>query len=404
MSVTPDEIASEAARRVAAAADHPTLVAWAAEERYKEQLRRKIRRDLDAEERPKHEPLRALTVGELFAEPPPNYLVDQLLPQGALAELVGDSESLKSFWAIDLGLSVAANRDEFFGLRIVKDGPVLYIAAEGGGAFQYRVRAWGHEHGIDVTNVPFHTIKSPLNLLDPAFQEQVREIVLDVKPVLIIVDTLHRCIPGAEENSSKDIGTVVGFATKLQDESRAAVLFLHHPPKSDPAGRGRGSSALYYAADTEISAVVDGDTAPDGTKVVAFTVVKQKDDAKVSFKVKNVVVDVHDERGQALAHESGRALKSCVLRLATDEEVEAASRSGSGALVDKIAGFVWAHPGHTRDEIREAVKTSTKKCVAALDELMDAGRIRKVPRKDGRVTRDEYHVVEEVQQWQDPGM
>src|SRR6185369_15499141 len=106
---------------------------------------------------------------------------------------------------------------------------------------------------------------SPVNLRDIEFQLELQAIVTKIKPVLIIVDTLHRCIPGAEENSSRDIGEVVGFATQLQAKYRTAVLFLHHPLKGSPDGRGRGSGALYYAADTELNAVVDGDENLDGT-------------------------------------------------------------------------------------------------------------------------------------------
>jgi len=75
---------------------------------------------------------------------------------------------------------------------------VLYVAAEGAGAFQYRVRAWGAEHGEDVTTFPFRTITAPLNLRDPKFQAELEAIIDDVKPVLIFVDTLHRARRGRE--------------------------------------------------------------------------------------------------------------------------------------------------------------------------------------------------------------
>jgi hypothetical protein len=108
---------------------------------------------------------------------------------------------------------------------VVKHGPVLYVAAEGGGAFQYRIQAWATEHSVDLTTVPFHSIVSPINLLDGTFQQELQAIVTDVQPILIIVDTLHRATPGAEESSSQDLGVVVNFATRLQALSPCAVMF-----------------------------------------------------------------------------------------------------------------------------------------------------------------------------------
>ena len=276
--------------------EQQALAAHAAEERARrkktleetaldvERARRAARKIVDAEERPPRPPIRALSVAELLERPTPDYLIDQLLPEGAFAELVGDSESLKSFLSIHFGLSIASGRPDVFGLRIVRHGPVLYIAAEGAGAFQFRLRAWGDEHDIDITKVPFFTIAAPINLRDLLFQAELERIVGEVQPVLIVVDTLHRCLPGADENSARDLGEVVGFATRLQAQSGCCLLFLHHPPKSDPAGRGRGSGALYYAADTELNSMIEGAEQPDGTKIVTVSVKKQKDDAKLSSR------------------------------------------------------------------------------------------------------------------------
>jgi hypothetical protein len=158
-----------------------------------EGARRQARRHWDAVERPPYEPLKALTPRELFARPRPEWRIAQLLPDGALAELVGDSESLKSFIAIHMGLAVASGRVDFFNYK-VKQGAVLYIAAEGAGAFQFRLRAWAHHHNVDIREVPFRTIAAPVNLRDSGFQDELRQIVAEVKPALIVVDTLHRCI------------------------------------------------------------------------------------------------------------------------------------------------------------------------------------------------------------------
>jgi hypothetical protein len=335
-------------------------------ETWVEEIKEEARSRARAQRQPPHDPLRALSVPELFALPRTDYLVDQWLPEGALAEFVGDTGTLKSFVAIDLGLTIASDsQSDFHGLPVLKHGPVLYIAAEGAGAFQYRLRAWGAQHKVDVTSVPFFTIIAPVNLRDAAFQAELAAIVADKKPLLIIVDTLHRCIPGAEENSSRDIGEVVGFSQQIQAQVGAAVLFLHHPPKSDPSGRGRGSSALYYAADTEWSAVQEGEDREDGTKIINVSVVKQKDDSNTSLKLVNRIVPVLDQHGGQMCRDSGRDLTSCVLEIATDEDVAAAA----DVLPQKILAFLREHPGSTTDEIRAGVKVKKVTVAATLETL-----------------------------------
>ncbi len=361
-----------------------------------ERARRYAKRLVESEEQPAHPPLRALTIQELFDRPTPDYLVDQLLPVGALAELVGDSETLKSFVAIHLGMAIATKQSEFFGLQVVKHGPVLYIATEGAGSFQFRLRAWGTAHNVDIRTVPFFTIASPINLRDAGFQRELEQIVSTVRPVVIIVDTLHRCIPGAEENSSRDLGEVVGFATRLQAESGAAVLFLHHPPKSDPSGRGRGSGSLYYAADTEINAVLEGDERADGTKVIVVSVKKQKDDAKVSLTLTNRIVPVLNEHGGEMAYESGRKITSCILVRASETEVAAAKEGPVNDMAQRVMEFVRANPGSTVPEIRSGVKASKVLVRQAIEDLEANKVLARTDVKRGRAWAVEYRVAVEA--------
>ena len=44
------------------------------------------------------------------------------------------------------------------------------------------LRAWGTEHDVDITGVPFYTIAAPINLRDVTFQEEVRQIASRCHP------------------------------------------------------------------------------------------------------------------------------------------------------------------------------------------------------------------------------
>ena len=97
-------------------------------------------------------------------------------------------------------------------------------------------------HDVDPLSLSdtFRVINMPVNFRDPTFQQELRAIVDEMHPILIVPDTRARCTPGADENSSKDMGEVVNFCSQLQ-QTAAAVAFIHHPTKKDPSGGGRGS-------------------------------------------------------------------------------------------------------------------------------------------------------------------
>jgi hypothetical protein len=78
------------------------------------------------------------------------------------------------------------------------------------------------------------------------------------KVVLIVIDTLSRALHGGDENSSKDMGSIVAATSLLRSETAAHILWVHHIP-IDGAERLRGHGALLGAMDTTISVVKQAD-------------------------------------------------------------------------------------------------------------------------------------------------
>jgi hypothetical protein len=129
------------------------------------------------------------------------------------------------------------------------------------------VEAWQQDH---VTNAPPVTwLPVAVNLLDDIAVEALEQVVNELQPVLVVIDTLARCIIGGDENSSRDIGRAVEAAERLRRTSFACVLFIHHTGKDESAG-ARGSSALRAAVSTEIECRLADD-------VVTVKETKQRD-------------------------------------------------------------------------------------------------------------------------------
>jgi hypothetical protein len=77
----------------------------------------------------------------------------------------------------------------------------------------------------------------------------------EIKPAMIVVDTLHRFLQG-DENSAQDAKTMLDACNRLMQEFGCSVLLVHHTGVSDEAQhRARGSSAWRGALDIEISIV-----------------------------------------------------------------------------------------------------------------------------------------------------
>lgn len=215
---------------------------------------------------------RGLKLADLDSLPDPQYLVNDHLQTGGLSLLVGPSAVGKTFYALDLALSVATGLD-YQDCYDVLMGPVVYLCSEGVGSFKLRCRAWLRQHQL--TTYPENMIVIPhtFDLLDPP---EVKELVgimgtdLGQKPSLVIIDTLARNFGAGDENSQKDMNKFVQALDNLRERG-IAVMVVHHTGK-DLARKERGSTALRGAADTVI---LLEDT--DNGKGVLVTCDKQKD-------------------------------------------------------------------------------------------------------------------------------
>jgi KaiC/GvpD/RAD55 family RecA-like ATPase len=240
------------------------------------------------------------------------YLIKGLLPRGALSVIYGRSGSGKTFAAQDMSLHVALGAS-WRGHRVNQTG-VIYIAAEGGDGALNRVAAFRTAYPEHCTgSVPFATIASPVNLLDPDADvsliiERVRQATakFDIPIGLIVIDTLSRAIAGGNENAPDDMGLFVRNVDRLRDETKAHALIVHHSGKDEARG-ARGHSLLRAATDTEIEVIHD-----DASDIRTMRVTKQRDlptDGEFAFRLRSV------ELGQDT---DGDPLTSCVVEYLDD--------------------------------------------------------------------------------------
>jgi hypothetical protein len=210
-------------------------------------------------------PLTVLSRGDLASLPQPEPLIEDTIDRRTVAVVAGHFGTLKSFVLLDWAASVATGSRWL--RRSVAQGSVLYVAAEGAYGLNRRLGAWEHAHEIKIPDDQLGFVSKPINLLDAGAVEQLCEVAEG--RLLVVIDTLARCMPGAEENSAKDMGIAVDALYRIRDATvDGTVVVAHHTGKD--RSTVRGSSALEAGVDTVY-------TTEGESKLMKMTRTKRKD-------------------------------------------------------------------------------------------------------------------------------
>ncbi|MDP3341492.1 AAA family ATPase [Frigidibacter sp.] len=180
------------------------------------------------------------------------YVVKGLLAEGDIAAIIGAPGAGKSLLAPRIGYAVAQGLP-VFGLK-VRQGGVLYVAAEDAHGMKDRVAALYDLHG-DAPD--FGIVEGLGNLLDSNNVKALRRVVKDRGTRLILIDTLAMAFSGLEENDAASMGRVVAAARSLTKWG-AAVVLIHHDTKAKD-GLPRGHSILNGALDMSLHLTREGE-------------------------------------------------------------------------------------------------------------------------------------------------
>lgn len=266
----------------------------------------------------------------------PDWQIEDILPENALAMIFGPEGSHKTFFAMDMACCIATGKP-FHG-RKVKQCRVLYVAAEGGTPIGKRLRSWESENTTFVPDDMLTFVMEPV-LLDN--DEEVEEMLANLRQEepygLIVFDTLNMCMMG-NESQPHEIVKVVRAAKRFCAAFNATVLIIHHPPKDNP-NTHRGSGALSAALTTNLKVFFDGG------KNTTVSCVKQKDHEPFETMVFEhhvvgeslVLREVDDEAERGLAH------------------IKASNKSSTAGHESTILRIVMAHPdGIERAKVAKA--------------------------------------------------
>jgi len=307
-----------------------------------------------------------------------------------LSVIYGASNAGKSFLAMDQDLHIAAGKP-WCG-REVKQGAVVWIAAEGGTGVYKRVRAAYMQHKLREADPPFYIIPVSIDMFHGfgdtrTVIERIREIEAKEgqKVVKVTIDTLSRVMAGGDENLTVDMGVLIRHADRLRRETGAHVMLIHHTGK-DVAKGARGSSKLKADIDTEIE--VNGESH-------TMTVIKQRDLEKGDwwrFKLHRLPVG-EDKRGKSVTSCSVEIITATMAEQ-SDAEAQAAEDSKFLAIMKAETFTAGQAAMWVREEAGEALpedktpggkhepKLTTTR--ARLNALVTKGRLTKMEGKRGQ--------------------
>ena len=193
------------------------------------------------------EGIQFFSLSELRNQPPPQWLIDDMLPERGIAIVAGASGHMKSFLATTLGLSIATGRD--IGDHRVKQCGVIFMLNEGQAGIGHRCEAWTKHHNIgDIDN--FRVVKTTPNLMR---SDNVKTYIQaingsGIKPGLIILDTFNKSTIGADDNSTKEMAEALEAASQIGSQCSALVLLIDHLGKDKSKGV-RGAYSKFANAD-----------------------------------------------------------------------------------------------------------------------------------------------------------
>jgi hypothetical protein len=272
-------------------------------------------------------------------------LIDEILDCETISVVYGDSNTGKSFTELEKDFCIATGRP-WAGHKIIKQGAVVYVAAEGGlGIFKRfgALDAMKRHYGLENQDIPLVVVPCPCDLRRPDADVQpliqlLREVEADAgqKVVKVTLDTLSRIMAGGEENSSVDMGAIVQHADLIREEIKTHVSFIHHTGKDASKG-ARGHSLLRAATDTEIE-----------VELGKLAVTKQRDleskDRKFGFKLHKVTVGYRKD---------GKPITSCCAETTLEQKPVATVSDGLLDVVDKLDAAIASECKNDEAAIKE---------------------------------------------------
>jgi len=291
-------------------------------------------------------------------QPDQLWLIEQIWTQGAVGIIGGAPKCCKSWFGLDMAVSVASGTHCLGCFAVKQSGPVLvFLAEDACPAVRARVQALCTQRNLDIEHLNLYVITASSLRLDlDADQQRLNATLAHLKPRLLLLDPLVR-LHRLDENSAADISKLLSFIRQMQRNHHTAIALVHHAGKKHRARSGqalRGSSDLHAFGDSN---------------------------AYLARSHKQIVLSVE--------HRTAKSMDPVQLQLVSrsnDQATHLEIVAGKGAdpaapLVDRVLLLLQNADGPlTRTAIREHLKVNNQRLGHTLDDLREQALALKTPR------------------------
>lgn len=173
-------------------------------------------------------------------EPVP-WLIKHLVPAGGLMNIYGKPKLGKSYAALGIADAIANPEcTQFLGKDVLKHGSVIYLQVdtprndwakrgqdlkEAGYKFHY---GENKVYFTDANLVPY-----PLNVLNDVILAGLKKKVLELKPLILVIDTLRE-VHEEDEDKSKEMKKVITALVQATKETGTTLILISHARKDNP--------------------------------------------------------------------------------------------------------------------------------------------------------------------------
>lgn len=174
---------------------------------------------------------------------PQPWVIEKVIPVGGLVNIMGKPKLGKSYMGLGLACAVSdPKQTEWLGYKVVKHGPVVYIQIDTPRSFWADRLDSITQHGYDIDNI--HFVDSllapyPFNVMEQKVIDQIKDLVVKTKPVLLIFDTLRE-IHEYDENDSTAMKKVLTNVVYSVRGTNTTVVFISHTRKEQNIFKGGG--------------------------------------------------------------------------------------------------------------------------------------------------------------------
>ena len=186
------------------------------------------------------------------------YLIDPFIPPASIIQVVGFNGHGKSLWLLNL-LWAAARGQSYGSAHVEQKMSALYLDFEGSAnTLNERVEDCVQMHGdmdesLTIWNANVSGDDMCLN--DGGAETRLGEMIDEVKPQVVIIDTVRQAWLGMEENSPHSWVKVNNVALAIRNAGMSVIL-VHHRNKPNMQGHGREAGSTAQLKDLDVQIIV----------------------------------------------------------------------------------------------------------------------------------------------------